>query len=237
MDLALLLPLGALAGVLTTVTGMGGGVLLLLALSLASGPAEALALTSPALLVGNLHRLALYRGDVDRRVASSLALGALPGSLLGGLVAVALPALAVQALLVLATALALTRALGLYDVRPSTAALVPAGFGVGAAAATTGSAGLLIGSLILASGLTGARYIATVAAVAVAMHLGRIVAYGAGGLVTTTTLLASAALALAILAGNTVGERVRRGLDARLATRLELGVLVTCMLLALAGLA
>lgn len=237
MDIALLLPLGVLAGGLTTVTGMGGGVLLLLALSLATGPAEALALTSPALLVGNLHRLALYHRDVDRRVAGSLALGALPGSLVGGLAAVALPPLAMQALLVLATALALARALGLHDFRPSTGALVPAGFCVGAAAATTGSAGLLIGSLILASGLVGARYIATVAAVAVAMHLGRIAAYGAGGLVTGTSLVASGVLAAAILAGNLVGERVRRRISPRVGARLELGVLLACMLLALLGLA
>lgn len=172
-----------------------------------------------------------------RRVAGSLALGALPGSLLGGLLTVALPEPVVQALLVLATALALTRALGWWDHRPSAAALVPAGFCVGGIAATTGSAGLLIGSLVLSSGLSGARYVATVAAVAVAMHLGRIAAYGLGGLVTPTTLLASAALTVAILLGNTLGERVRRHIGPRLATRLELGVLVVCMALALAGLA
>lgn len=235
--MSLLLLLGVLAGVLTTVTGMGGGVLLLLALSLLGSPAEALAVTSPALLVGNAHRLLLFWRDVDRPVGGALALGALPGSVLGGLLTVALPELALQAILVLATALALTRALGLWTYHPPAAALVPAGFAVGAVAATTGSAGLLVGPLVLASGLAGARYIATIAAVGVAMHLGRIAAYGVGGLVTATTLTSSAALALAVLVGNAAGERLRRGLPARLAVRLELAVLLTCMALALAGLA
>ena len=69
------------------------------------------------------------------------------------------------------------------------------------------------------------------------MHLGRIASYGVGGLVTPATLTASATLALAVLAGNALGERLRRALDDRLAARLELAVLLTCMALALAGLA
>lgn len=235
--MSLLLLLGVLSGALTTVTGMGGGVLLLLVLSLLTSPAEALAITSPALLVGNAHRLVTHRRDVDRRVGGALALGALPGSVLGGLLTVALPAHVLQAILALATALALTRALGLWRCRAPVAALAPAGFGVGALAATTGSAGLLVGPLVLSAGLSGARYVATIACVGVAMHVGRIAAYGVGGLVTSATLTASATLALAVLAGNALGERLRRGLDDRLAARLELGVLLACMALALAGLA
>lgn len=229
--------LGVLAGGLTTVAGMGGGVMLVLALSLAASPVEALAITSPALLVGNLHRLALGRRAVERAVARPFVLGALPGSLLGGLVAVALPSLLLQALLLVTTALALARALGWWTLRPRAAALVPAGAVIGAAAATTGSAGLLVGPLIHATGLSGARYVATTAAAAVAMHVGRIAAYGAGGHVTAATLAGSAALALAILAGNSAGELVRRRLSARASVRLEIGVLLGCVALALVGLA
>ena len=77
--------LGFLAGGLTTVAGMGGGVMLVLALSLVASPVEALAITSPALLIGNLHRVAVGRRAIDRAVARPFVLGALPGSLLGGL--------------------------------------------------------------------------------------------------------------------------------------------------------
>lgn len=229
--------LGFLAGGLTTVAGMGGGVMLVLALSLAASPVEALALTSPALLVGNLHRLALGRRAIDRAIARPFVLGALPGSLLGGLLAVALPTLLMQALLVLTTAMALARALGWWTFRPRAAALVPAGAAIGAAAATTGSAGLLVGPLMHAAGLSGARFVATTAAAAVSMHLGRILAYGLGGHVHAGTLAGSAALALTILAGNAAGERLRRRLSARASLRLELGVLLVCVALALAGLA
>lgn len=236
VDIALLLLLGSLAGWLTTVAGLGGGVLLVLALSLGSTPAEALALSSPALLVGNLHRLALGRRDVDLRVAAPFALGAVPGSAIGGLLAVAMPAVLLQTLLVLTTGLALARALGRGLPRPSRAAFVPAGLALGAAAATTGSAGLAVGALLQSSGLTGAHYVATAAAAGTAMHVGRIAGYGVGGLVTHASVLHSAILAAAILAGNALGGPTRRRLAPATCTRLELGVLIACVGLALAGL-
>ena len=48
--------LGILAGILTTLAGLGGGMLLVLALSLTSSPVTELAATAPALSLGNLHR-------------------------------------------------------------------------------------------------------------------------------------------------------------------------------------
>lgn len=234
--MALLVVLGVLAGGLTTVAGLGGGVLLVLALSLVHSPAEALAMTSPALLVGNLHRLALGWRAVDRRVARAFACGALPGSALGGALAVSLPAGLLQVLLVASTGLAQAQASGRLSFRPGAAALVPAGLGVGMLAATTGSGGLLVSPLLLATGLRGAVYVATGAASAVALHVGRIAGYGLGGLVTRETLAASLVLAAAILLGNGVGQRVRGRLDPRLSTRIEFGVLIVCVALALAGL-
>lgn len=236
MEFGLLLLLGWVAGWLTTVAGLGGGVLLVLALSLQTSPAEALALSSPALLIGNLHRWAVGRRDVDRAVAVPFALGALPGSALGGLLVVAMPTWVLQVLLVLTSALALARALGWWMPRPPAAALVPAGAAIGAVAATTGSAGLAVGAILQSAGLTGAAYVATAAATAVAMHVGRLAAYGLGGLVTSETALLSAALALAILAGNVTGGRVRERLPAEVCSRIELGVLFVCVALALAGL-
>ncbi|MCY0988680.1 sulfite exporter TauE/SafE family protein [Nannocystis sp. ILAH1] len=237
MEIGLLLVLGWVAGWLTTVAGLGGGVFLILALSLRMSPAEALALSSPALLIGNLHRLAVGRDEVDRRIAVPFALGALPGSALGGLLVVAMPTAVLQLLLVLTSALALARALGWWLPRPPAAALVPAGAAIGAMAATTGGAGLALGAVLQSAGLTGAAYVATAAAAAVAMHVGRIAAYGLGGLVTGETMVPSAVLAVAILAGNLAGGCFRKRLSARAGARIELGVLFACVALALVGLA
>jgi hypothetical protein len=236
----LLVPFGLVAGTLTTFTGLGGGILLLLTLSVALGPQAALAITAPALLVGNLHRLWLYRDRVDRGVATAFVLGAFPGAFLGGLVAVALPRLVLQGFLIATTLLAVANAAGWIVWRPSrrTASriLVPAGAGIGALSATGAGAGLLAVPILLTLGLSGPAYVATSAAGAAAMHIGRLLAYGIGGLVDGPRLAAAAVLAAGILGGNLLGDRLRDRVPRRLAGIIEHATLVLCVVVSLAGL-
>jgi uncharacterized protein len=239
--LLLLVPCGVLAGALTTFTGLGGGILLLLTLSLALGPQAALAVTAPALLCGNLHRLWLYRDRVDRSIAAAFVIGALPGAFAGGLVAVALPRLVLQGFLVTTTLIAVANAAGWIAWRPSRRAaarlLVPAGAGIGAVSATGAGAGLLAVPILLTLGLSGPAYIATSAAGAAAMHIGRLAAYGLGGLLDGPRLFASLILTVGILGGNLLGDRLRERIPSRLAGRVEHGTLVLCVAISLAGLA
>jgi uncharacterized membrane protein YfcA len=227
--------LGLGAGALSTVAGLGGGQLLVLALAAVVGPHLALSISSPALLVGNLHRFALYRAHEARAVGRRFALGALPGSILGGLATVGLPVWLIQALLAASTGLAIVRQLGGFAWKPRRASLVPAGLVIGAVSATSSGGGLLVAPILLASGLSGAAYVATSSLCAIAMHLGRVLGYGLGGLVTGDTLLRSAVLAVAILAGNLVGDRLRGGLGPRASTWIEHGTLAACAVLAIAG--
>ena len=88
----------------------------------------------------------------------------------------------------------------------------------------------------MAAGLKGDAYIATSAAAAAAMHAGRIIAYGAGGLFTLDIAIIAAVLAAAILAGNREGLRIRRRLDEGTPERIELGALVGCVALSIASL-
>jgi uncharacterized protein len=223
--------LGVVAGALTTVAGLGGGMLLQLALSLVESPAIALASTAPALLLGNTHRIVLFRDRVDRRVGLGFAAGALPGGIAGGLLVVALPDLVLRCLMVAMTAAAVTRALGWWRWQAPSAWLVPAGFAIGAIAATTGGAGLLAGPLLMAHGLKGERYVATSAVAAASMHVGRLVAYGAGGLVNERVLGYAALLGGAILVGNLVGKRLRGLLGESHGMRIEIGTMVVCVAL------
>lgn len=233
----LLFALGVASGALTTVAGLGGGILLLLSLSLVWGPTAALATTAPALLLSNLHRLWMFRRDLNKRVSFSFVAGALPGSFLGGMLAARVPEAVLTWLLVAMTALAVTRALGLWKWEPRPSVLLPAGAGIGVLTGTSGGAGVLVAPLLLASGLTGSAYVATAALCAVAMHTGRVLAYGAGGLVTGETLWRTAILTGALLLGNYAGKRIRaRLLDDKRAQRIEIGTLIVCVGLALLGL-
>lgn len=226
---------GALAGLITTVAGMGGGMTLLLALSLLSDPHAALAVTAPALLIGNAQRLWMFRASLDRPLARALVLGALPGSLLGGLLAVQVPSRALHLAMAVMAALAVLKAVGRLRVTPGAGLVGPVGFGTGVVCAGAGGAGLLIGPTMLAAGLSGEAYVATNAAGAVAMHLGRLAGYSAGGMVGADTLVRGAVLALAIMTGNLAGRHARRWLTPRRATWVETGAVVLCVALAAVG--
>jgi uncharacterized membrane protein YfcA len=222
------------AGALSTVAGMGGGILLVVGLSLALGPHAALATTAPALLAGNLHRLWLYRHALDRRIAAIFVAGALPGALIGGLVSAGLPERALQWILLAVTGFALGRAMGLFEWKPPARAYLPVAFGAGMLAASSG-AGILVSPMLVAGGLTGEALIATGSAAASVMHVGRIAGYGLAGLFGGAALGVSFFLGAGILTGNATGRRVRDRIGDAWCMRVTYAVLVVSVLGALFG--
>jgi uncharacterized membrane protein YfcA len=235
MTLALAI-LGLLAGVLTTLAGQGGGLFLLLSCSLVVGPRAALAITAPALLLGNLHRAVLFRHAIDRSVAKRMIGGAVPGAFAGGLLAGALPEGILQVLLIGLTALSIARALRWLSFDVPRWALAPAGLFIGGLTGTAGGAGVLFAPVLLSAGLRGAAFVGTISTVAVATHVGRVVAYGSNGLFTRDLLLPMVVVAFAIAAGNWLGGRIRASLSEATTMRLEYGVLVLCVGVSVLGL-
>jgi uncharacterized membrane protein YfcA len=230
-----LLVLGLIAGVLTTIAGMGGGLLLVVVLSAMKGPHFALAVTTPALLVANAHRAYLFRREANRTVAKAFALGAIPGAMAAGWLVPQLPALVLQLVLVGATLVTLAKVLGYLSLKPSPRAITTGGAGIGVLCATAGGAGVLTGPLFLSAGLTGASYIGTVALGAVSLHLGRVLGYGLGGLFEAAFLLPMVLLAVGIIAGNFAGKGVRHKLTPKIESRVEIGALVVCTVMSLVG--
>ena len=234
MTLALAL-LGLCAGALTTLAGQGGGLFLLLLCSILVGPRSALAITAPALLLGNLHRAVLFRKAIDRSVALRMVLGAVPGAFVGGLLAGTLPEWTLKAMLVGLTLLAIARALHWLSFDVPRWMLGPAGLVIGSMTGTAGGAGVLFTPVLLSAGLTGRAFIGTIATVAFATHAGRVVAYAANGLFTRELFLPIVVVSAAIAAGNALAERLRSRLSATATTRLEYGVLVGCVAISVAG--
>lgn len=233
----LFLALGAFAGMLTTVAGMGGGLFLVAVIGVLRGPHEALAITSPALLVSNLQRTFMFRQAVDLRVAALLSSGAIPGAVLGGLLLPTLPSALVTLLLMASTALALLRSQGLLDVSPGRTSLVAAGSGIGALAATSGGAGFLIAPVVMSTGLKGRPYVATVSCCAAGLHIGRVAGYGVSGLLAPSQLPWIAALLVGLVTGNLIAARYRDRIPSKVESKIELGALVATALLALLGVA
>lgn len=229
--------LGTLGGVLSTVAGMGGGIALVALLSVVLGPHAALAATAPALLVGNTHRLVVFRDALERRVAAAFVLGAVPGAALGALAVGELPAAVLTTALVLVTLFALARQRGLFSLSPPPWAWTPFAFGAGVIAAGSG-AGVIVAPALVAGGLSGRTLIATGAAIAVSMHVGRIFGYGLGGLYGAggADPAATAALAVGIVLGNGLGVRARARLGDARVERATTITLAASLVLALASL-
>ena len=232
----LLAALGTLAGLITTLSGFGGGLLLVTALALIWDPLSALTLSSLALLAGNAQRLWLFRHDWDRRLAMPIVLGAIPGALLGALFATKAPVWILQVAIVAMTLLSTLRLLAKTPPTLPRYLLAPGAFGVGALSATTGGGGFLLGPLLLSAGATGGRYIAVAASAGTAIHFFRIAGYGAGGMIHLDLIGSVVIITIAILLGNLLGRYVRIRMGATRIRWIEYGAPVVCACLALAGL-
>ena len=235
MQLGGLGALGVVAGVLTTVAGMGGGMLLVAVLVALRGPHLALAITTPALFASNGHRAWLFRRVLSFRIAGAFAVGAVPSAALVGYFVPTLPGWTLAVILVFASLLTLARSAGLIDLRPKRTAIAAVGAGIGALVATAGGAGALTSPLFLAAGLSGATYIGTVALAAVALHAGRLVGYGSGGMLHAELAPAMLVLLAGLVVGNLVGKHLRSKVDAELEKRVEIGALLLCTALAVVG--
>lgn len=228
--LSLLAALGVGAGVLSTLAGVGGSLFVVLVISTVYSPDLALAVTAPALLIGNAHRLYLFRRalgerDVKRR-AVVFSLLAAPAAFVGGLLATEAPEDLLRGLLLGVLALAIARETGLLRFKVGKQAMVPAALGTGFFAATVGGGSMLMGPAYLASGLRTNAFVAACALTSVTMHLFRIPAYAMGGWMTSSTITGSVVLALALVMGNIVGQWCRRGLSERVSRTMTYGTLV-----------
>ena len=223
------------AGLLTTVAGIGGGQVLLIALALLTDPVTALTVTGPALLLGNGHRLFVMRRSIPWRTIAPFLLGALPGAIFGGVLAAFIPEQGLRLVMVGMAVLAGIKVLAGWSWTPPPSALTPGGAFTGVLAATGGGAGLIAGPLLLSSGLTGRAYVSGIATASVTMHLGRMAAYGASGWVSSGTFVAGGLLAGAIVLGNLIGLRARDHVPQHWEPRLEVGAVGVCIAMAFAN--
>ncbi|HRC57814.1 MAG TPA: TSUP family transporter [Kofleriaceae bacterium] len=258
-----LLMIGLAAGVLTTVTGVGGGMVALSLLSLVMAPASALAISAAAFAVGNGHRVTLFARSVDRWVTMRFGLGLAVGAIAGAAVVPHVPDEALRLALAVVAAVSLARvayqrwlargASGASGVsgaaRPAAGGASPssvarlsashlglAGVVTGAIGAGAGGAGVLVAPLLLASGLRRDAYVGTVAACAIVLNGARVAGYAMGGLYSVSMVPAIGLLSGALVAGNLLGRWLRARMSVRLIDQVELAAPTGAIALALAGL-
>ncbi|MEZ4361278.1 MAG: TSUP family transporter [Kofleriaceae bacterium] len=171
--------IGVLAGILTTVTGVGGGMVALALLGVVMPQATALAITAAAFAVGNGHRALMYWRSVDRQVAGRFGVGLALGALGGALVVPSLPEWVLRGALVGVAGLALAQATRLrWQRRGSNAKAGDAK--AGTAALASGAAKAAGEDAARGAVARGAARWSTLALVAAGVGVG-VIGAGAGG--------------------------------------------------------
>ncbi len=215
---------GFVAGMISSVIGFGGGIILIASLSTLTSPQEAIALTAPAVLLGNLHRVWLFRADLDIRALTRFIYGAVPATLAGSLLLPYLPEdglrLAMGLFILVFVARELLQSHPTVGTSSKPWLLVAGGFANGAAASTIGGGGPLSAPLLAAFGLVRGAFIVTEAAGNAMVQFLKIVVFSASGLLTTNLLPATFATMSSISIGNRVGKRLLSTIDDALLRRL-----------------
>jgi uncharacterized membrane protein YfcA len=206
---SVLLLCGWLAATVSGAAGFGGALLMLPVLAFTIGGRAAVPILTVAQVLGNASRAGFGWRDIRWRQALVFSAGAVPASVIGARLFVALPSASIMRLvggfLLIVVGLRHTR-LGKRKVPESFLAL--AGVGVGFLSAVAGSAGPIGAAVFLGLRLPARAYVASEAVSAVLMHLTKSITYGRLAALTTGDLLQGIALGFSLVLGSWTGRRL-----------------------------
>ncbi|WIM09951.1 MAG: putative permease [Enhydrobacter sp.] len=212
---ALVLVVGAAAGVVSGIVGTGATVILLPVLVFAFGPLEAVPIMAIVALMSNLAKITAWWREVDWRATAAYALGGIPGAALGAHTLLNLPPSVID-LALGAFFLAMIpgrRWLAARDYRIGIGTLVPAGFAIGFLAGIVVSTGPLSVPLFSAYGLAKGAFIATEAAGSLALHLSKAATFRTLGALPADIIVKGLISGAAVMAGTYIArllvERLR----------------------------
>ncbi|WP_157244936.1 sulfite exporter TauE/SafE family protein [Nonomuraea typhae] len=218
---------------LSSVGGVGGSVLMLLAFTMLFGMRIALPVLALAQLVSNGGRVWFNRRAVRWRLLIWYAAGAVPFAVAGGLVMPLLPVEPLKRLLgMFLIAVIVWRRVQTSPGVPRDGAFVVIGAGTGLGSSLFGAAGSLAAPFFLAKGLAGAAYIGTEAAASLIIHVSKVAAYGAGDLLSQHVIVLGLGLTPAIVAGAWLGKKTLARMSAGIfGMVVEAGTLASAVLL------
>jgi uncharacterized membrane protein YfcA len=174
-----------LASVVGGVAGYGSGLLLPLVLVPILGPEAVVPVMAIAALLINASRVSAFRATIDASRALIVLSTAAPACVLGAWFYTMLPAAGAQIVIgaFLVASVPLRRLLKRRGSHLGAGGLALAGTGFGAISGTAPGTGVVLVSMLMASGLGGAAVIATDAAISVVIHLVQAAVFGIAGIV------------------------------------------------------
>ena len=190
-ELTLIAALAAISAITGGVAGYGTGALMPLILVPLVGAAPVVPIIAISAMFTNTARVAVFRRALDRRRAIIALFAALPTCMLGAWLYTLLTgrgaALVIGSTLIATVPLRRIFKRHGHKLGEKTYAAAAAGWGI-VVGGTTG-AGVIMLSLLMATGLEGADVIATDAAVSLGMGVVKIAVFGAAGVLTKSVIV------------------------------------------------
>jgi len=223
LQIALVAGAALFASVIGGVAGYGTGLLLPLVLVPLVGPEPVVPIMAIAAFLINASRVAAFRVAIDWRRAGIVLATAVPACVLGAWFYTLLSAAGTQLIIgaFLIVSVPLRRFLKSRELHLNDAGLAIGGAGFGAITGTAPGTGVILISMLMASGLAGSAVIATDAAISVIAHLVQALVFGVAGVIDAKVVL----IALLIGVCSVPGAFLARRIVDRLPVRLHAAVL------------
>lgn len=191
------------ASTVSGVTGYGTGVLMPLVLVPIVGPEPVVPIIAISATLTNLSRSLAFRASIDWQRAKLVVSAAIPTCVLGawGYTLLSGPGAMLLIGAMLVVAVILRRLIGRYGFRVRDRGLAVGACGWGLVVGGANGAGVIMISLLMAAGLTGAAVIATDAALSVVIGFVRLAVFGVAGVATAKVMAVALLIGLVTLPG------------------------------------
>jgi uncharacterized membrane protein YfcA len=208
-QLALVAGVALFASVVGGVSGYGTGALMPLVLVPLIGPAPVVPIIAISAMLSNTSRLTAFRRYADFRRAAIVTVCAVPTCALSAWgytrLSSAGAALVIGSMLILSVPL--RRHLKKRDFTVGTGGLALGALGYGAVVGGTAGSGVILLSLLMAAGLTGAGVIATDSAISIVIGMVKVAVFGVAGVVSAQVVAFALLIGIVALPGAFLARR------------------------------
>lgn len=207
---ALVLAIGAVAGLVSGIVGTGATVILLPVLALSFGPKSAIPIMAIVALMSNFAKILSWWKEIDWRACGAYALGGVPGAALGARTMLLLPSHTVD--IALGTFFLVMipgrRWLAARNYRIGPLVMIPAGFFIGFLTGIVVSTGPISVPVFTSYGLVKGAFIATEAAASLALYISKAITFRSFGALPTDVIVQGLIIGSSVMAGTYLAKRL-----------------------------
>jgi uncharacterized membrane protein YfcA len=200
---ALVLAIGAVAGLVSGIVGTGATIILLPVLVLSFGPKSAIPIMAIVALMSNFAKITAWWKEIDWRACGAYALGGVPGAALGARTMLLLPPRTVD--IALGTFFLVMipgrRWLAARSYKIGPLVMIPAGFFIGFLTGIVVSTGPISVPVFTSYGLLKGAFIATEAAASLALYISKAITFRTFGALPTEIILQGLITGSSVMAG------------------------------------